>query len=169
MLTVHEGDTAIELSVADVMKYHGPGYPGGVAHAYLALQQALVSLGPVQRREVVVRTAFPGPGGRDALEMALRAVTDERYTVDSGLARPDRGVTLARYVWQFGYRGHEVTVQLRDGGFVTSEFIELGATSGRTAEQEARLVVLKQEMTDRLLAAGPGEAYETVEVQAAAS
>lgn len=162
MLTVHEAGSRIDLSFDDLMKYHGTRFPGGVAHAYRALEQALLSLGEVERREVFVRTAFPGPGGRDAIEMALRAVTDDRYFVDPELAQPQRGPTLARYVWAFTYRGRTVAVQLRDAGFVVPEFIDLGATAHRTPAQEQRLTVLKREMTDRLLAPAVHNVYEEI-------
>ena len=79
----------IRFSVADVMKYHGPGSPGGVAHAFKVLERALPLLdpdGPCERRQIVVETAFGGPGARDAFEMVTRAVTDDRYRVDPALA-----------------------------------------------------------------------------------
>ncbi|MEV0542165.1 hypothetical protein [Nocardia salmonicida] len=162
MLTVLESGTPIEISFTDLMKYHGPHFPGGVAHAYCAMRHAVAVLGPVERREVTVRTAFPGPGGRDAIEMALRAVTGDRFVVVPELAATDRGATLARYVWEFRYRDRTVLVRLRDAGFVTDEFIELGARSDRTPADDERLTVLKQEMTDRLLGGEVGEVYEEV-------
>ena len=76
---VHRMTTSIEVvdrgrlvafSVDDVMRYHGPGSPGGVAHAVKVLELALPLLdpdGPCERREIVVETAFGGPGARDAL------------------------------------------------------------------------------------------------------
>ncbi|MGW5386291.1 hypothetical protein [Nocardia sp. NPDC003963] len=162
MLTVHENGTPIEFSFADLMKYHGTEFPGGVAHAYCAMRYAVSLLGAVDRRAVTVRTAFPGPGGRDAVEMVLRAVTGDRFVVDPDLAATARGPVLARYVWEFTYGERAVAVQLRDAGFVTAEFIELGARRDRDAAADARLTVLKQEMTDRLLAAAVGEVYEEV-------
>ena len=48
----------------DMLRYHGPGSPGGVAHAYKVLERALPLLAPdapAERREIVVRTAFGGP------------------------------------------------------------------------------------------------------------
>ncbi|MGW0180193.1 hypothetical protein [Nocardia sp. NPDC003345] len=160
MLTVHESGTPLEFSFDDLMKYHGTEFPGGVAHAYCAMRHAVSLLGEVERREVTVRTAFPGPGGRDAVEMALRAVTGGRFTVDPALAAPDRGTTLARYVWEFTHRDTTVTLRLRDAGFVTAEFIALGARTDRTAADDARLRVLKSEMTARLLAGPVGGVYE---------
>jgi len=162
MLTVLESGTPIDISFTDLMKYHGPGFPGGVAHGYCAMRHAVSLFGPVERREVTVRTAFPGPGGRDAVEMVLRAVTGDRFVVVPELAATERGTTLARYVWEFTYRDRTVLLQLRDAGFVVDEFIELGARRDRTAAEDARLTVLKQEMTDRLLAGEVGQVYEEV-------
>lgn len=162
MITVYESGRPIKFTFDDLMKYHGPEFPGGVAHGYTVLRHAMSILGEVERREVQVRTAFPGPGGRDAIELVLRAVTDGRYVVDPDLAATERGGTLARYVWEFTYRDRSVTLQIRDDGLVTDEFIELGAKRDRTAAENEHLTVLKQEMTDRLLAREVGAAYEVV-------
>ncbi|GAB2672327.1 hypothetical protein [Nocardia goodfellowii] len=123
-LIVREGTTDVDFTFEELMKYHGPYFPGGVAHGFTAMRVALPLLAPVvQRREVLVRTAFRGPGGRDAVEMVLRAGTDGRYTVTPELEKPERGLVLERYVWEFGYRDATVTVQLADNGFVVEEFI----------------------------------------------
>jgi len=97
-LSVVEGGTPLAYTFDDLMKYHGPNAPGGVAHAFTVLQRALPLLGggaPVERREVEIATAHGGPGVRDAFEVVTRAVTGGRYTVDAALARPERGSTLA--------------------------------------------------------------------------
>ena len=39
----------------------------------------------LERREIELVTAFPGPGGRDAFEMVTRCVTDGRIHVDKDL------------------------------------------------------------------------------------
>ena len=39
----------------------------------------------LERREIELVTAFPGPGGRDAFEMVTRCVTDGRLHVDKDL------------------------------------------------------------------------------------
>lgn len=161
-LSVVEGGTPLVYMFDDLMKYHGPDAPGGVAHAFTVLQRALPLLGdgaPVERREVEIATAHGGPGVRDAFEMVTRAVTGGRCVVDPALARPDRGNTLADYVFRLTYRGRTVTLQVREG-FVADEFIELVNTPGRTDAEEARLVVLKREMTDRLLAVPATEVYD---------
>ena len=61
----------IAFSFEDILDYHGPGSPGGAAHAFKVLERALPLLdpdGPCERREIVVETAFGGPGARDAFD-----------------------------------------------------------------------------------------------------
>jgi hypothetical protein len=152
----------LEFSFEDLMRYHGPGSPGGVAHAFKVLELALPLLGPdsrCERREIVVGTAFGGPGARDAFELVTRAVTGDRFRVDPGLARPERGRTRERFVFRLGYRDTDVTLALREG-FVTEEFVDLARTDERNADQERRLDVLKLEMAERVLAHPAGEVYE---------
>jgi hypothetical protein len=152
----------IAFSFEDLMRYHGPGSPGGVAHAFKVLERALPLLdpsGPVERRDLLVDTAFGGPGARDAIELVTRAVTGGRYVVDPALARPERGRTLERFVFRLSYRGRAVTLLLREG-FVTDEFIDLARTDPRTNEQERKLDVLKREMAERVMAAPAAGVYD---------
>ena len=126
-LAVTDGDARLAFSIEDLMRYHGPGSPGGVAHAYKVLELALPLLepgAPPQRREIAVATAFGGPGARDAFELVLRAVTGGRYDVDPALARPERGWTRERFVFRLAYRGRTVVLGVREG-FVTEEFLTL--------------------------------------------
>lgn len=162
MLEVVDQGEMLRFEIADLMRYHGPGFPGGVAHAYKVLERALPLLGedgPAERREITVATPFAGPGARDAFELVTRAVTEGRYLVDPALARAERGVTLERYVFTLGCRGREVTLVVREG-YVTEEFVALGRTADRSPEQEARLCVLKAEMAARLLARPAKEVYD---------
>lgn len=164
-LEVLDAGRLLRFGLDDLMRYHGPGFPGGVAHGFTAMRRAwplLDPAGPPARREIRVETAFRGPGGRDAIEMVTRAVTEDRFTVSADLERPERGTTLERYVFRFHHRDRTVTVQIRDG-FVTDEFIALSRTPDRSAAQEAHLTVLKQEMADRLLAPAPEAVYDLVE------
>lgn len=69
-LAVVERGRPLSFAFADLMAHHGPGSPGGVAHAFKVLQRALPLVapdGPPERRELVVTTAFGGPGARDGL------------------------------------------------------------------------------------------------------
>jgi hypothetical protein len=152
----------IRFSFDDLMRYHGPGSPGGVAHAFKVLERALPLLepeGPCERREVVVETAFGGPGARDAFELVTRAVSGDRFHIDPALARPERGPALERLVFRLGYRQRRATLAVREG-FVTDEFIALARTERRDADQERRLDALKRAMADRVLAHPASEVYD---------
>jgi len=161
VVILDQGQT-IAFSFADLMKYHGPGSPGGVAHAFKVLERALPLLEPgraPERREITVRTAFGGPGARDAFECVLRAVTEERYSVDVALERPDLGPTRARFVFRLAYRDRAATLSLREG-FVTQEFLDLARQDENTPDQEAQLTQLKLEMADRVMSAPAADVYD---------
>ncbi|MGH3781353.1 MAG: hypothetical protein ACRDRO_12190 [Pseudonocardiaceae bacterium] len=164
-IEVSDQGSALAYTFDDVMLYHGPGSPGGVAHAVKVMERALPLLEPgglAERREIEVETAFAGPGARDGFEMVTRAVTEGRYLVDDALARPERGPTHERFVFRLGYRGRWVTVVLREG-YVGEEFIALAVMEQRTAEQENRLTVLKREMAELLLATPATEVYDVAD------
>ncbi len=156
----------IAFSFDDMMRYHGPAAPGGVAHAFKVLERALALLEPdgsPERRELTIETAFGGPGARDAFELVTRAVTDERYVVDPRLERPERGRTLERFVFRVGYRDRAVTLLVREG-WVPDEFIELARREPRTTEEDDRLAVLKREMADRVMSAPAIDVYDATDV-----
>jgi len=149
------------FSYEDMLRYHGPGSPGGVAHAFKVMERAFALLdghGPLQRREIAVATAFGGPGARDAFELITRAVTGGRYALEPELARPERGSTRERFVFRVAYRQRSVTLVLREG-FVTDEFIGL-ARRQRSPEDDARLKLLKTEMAARVMSSAAASVYE---------
>jgi hypothetical protein len=157
---IDQGRT-VAFSFEDMMGYHGPGSPGGVAHGFKVLERALPLLatnGPAERREITVRTAFGGPGARDAFELVTRAVTEGRYVVDPSLARPERGLARERFVFLLGHRDRTVTLTLREG-YVTEEFIVLTRREDRTPEEERLLGRWKLEMAERLMAAPAAQVY----------
>ena len=164
-LDVLDRGRLLSFSLDDLMKYHGPGSPGGVAQAFKILQRALPLLdpdGPCERREIKLRTAFGGPGARDAFELVTRAVTGDRYVVDQSLARPERGVTMERFVFELTYRDTTVTLIVREG-MVPDEFIELARKDGKTDDEKARFEQLKLEMVDRLMGLPADEVYDVLE------
>jgi hypothetical protein len=161
-LVVVDRGRRLAFTFVDLMRYHGPTSPGGVAHAFKVLERALPLLAPggaVERREIVVDTAFGGPGARDAFELVTRAVTEARYRVDPALARPELGTARERFVFRLAYRGRTVALTVRDG-FVRDEFIALARRDGRSAAEEARLDVLKREMAERVMAAAAEDVYD---------
>ncbi len=163
-LIVLDNDHVLKFSHNDLTQFHGTAFPGGVAHAFKAMQRALPLLDEgrsPERREIAITTPFSGIGGRDAFELVTRAVTDGRYTVDAGLERAERG-SMSRHYFEFSYRGKRVAVQVKDG-FVNEEFATLEHKPDRTTEEEARLKVLKDDMAIKLLRSPCDEVYELVD------
>jgi hypothetical protein len=162
-IVVQDQEQAIAFSFEDMMRYHGPGSPGGVAHAFKVLERALPVLEPdgiPERREITIHTPFGGPGARDAFELVTRAVTEDRYVVDPRLERPERGRALARFVFRLGYRDQTVTLVVREG-YVTDEFIDLARAPDRSPAQESHLTALKREMSDLVMSRPAVEVYDT--------
>jgi hypothetical protein len=163
-LEVTDAGRPLRFSFEDVLRYHGGGSPGGAALGFKALERALPLLDPdgaCERREIRIETAFGGPGARDAFEMVTRAATGERFVLDPALARPELGPTLDRFVFRFGYRGRTVTLVLREG-FVTPEFIGLARAERRSADEERRLVALKQDLAARVIGRRAEDVYDVV-------
>lgn len=161
-IRVRERGQTIEFSFADMMRYAGPYSPAGVATAFKVMQRAFGLLSPnepPQRRSVVVRTAFQGPGAHDGFEAVTRAVTGDRYTVDLALARPDRGRLLQSFVFEIRIGDRSATLLLRKG-FVTAEFIDLAGKPDRTEAEEARLDELKAQLAERVMASPAEDVYD---------
>jgi len=160
-VVVHERGRAIAFSFHDMLRYHGGGSPGGVAHAFKVLERALPLLeaeGAPERREITIETAFGGPGARDAFELVTRAATDERYVIDPALTRPELGRASERFVFRLAYRDRAITLAVREG-FVTEEFIDLARKESRTADEEGHLTVLKQQMADLVMSSAAAGVY----------
>ncbi len=154
--------THLAFSFADVLRYSGPGSPGGAAIGFTAMACALPRLaqdGIPERREIVIETPFGGPGARDAFELVTRAVTGDRFRLDEALVRPERGRLLERFVFRLGVGPREVTLLLREG-FVTAEFLDLARANTRDAAQELRLTLLKQQLADHVMARPADEVYD---------
>lgn len=161
-LTVLENGQPITFSFSELLKYHGFGYPGGVAHAFKVMQRAFALLDdgkPPERHELTLDTRFPGPGARDAFEMVTRMVTTGRYVVH---ARPDDADPvknwMGKYLFTWRYRGKTIEMSIKPG-HVHEEFILLAGKVVRTEAEEARLVILKNEMADRLMKLPADEIY----------
>jgi hypothetical protein len=162
MVEVCERGRRIAYSFEDLLKFHGPGSPAGVAHAYKVLERALPLLapdGPAERREIAIETAFAGPGARDAFEMVTRAVSDQRFRLEPSLARPELGRARERFVFRLAYRDRAAFLVAREG-FVTDAFIDLARTDPRTEAQERQLDAMKLELAERVMAARAEDVYD---------
>ena len=162
VLQVQEQGRPVTFSFAEMLRYSGPGSPGGVALGFKVMELAFARLEPgglVERREVVVETAFRGPGVRDACELVTRSLTEGRYLVDPARERPERGHTLETFAFRVGYRGRTVSLLLRKG-IVTDEFIRLAQADELTAEEQERFTAMKQALADQLMATPAADVFE---------
>ncbi|WP_176085711.1 hypothetical protein [Martelella sp. HB161492] len=160
-ITVCENGTELTFSFDDILAYHGGGFPGGVVHGLKAMQAAFALLDdtPPERREIGIVTAFTGPGGRDALEMVTRALTDGRLSVERSLGGRDViSDPPGPYLFRFSYRGKTAEAVIRPG-HVLEEFVTLGAKRDKSPAEIARHENLKREMADRLLPLAASEIY----------
>jgi hypothetical protein len=165
-ITVAEDGRTLRFQYDDLLRFHGGGFPGGVVHGLKAMQAAfpLLSSDPPERREIEIVTAFPGPGGRDALEAVTRALTDGRLKVDRTIGgRNVIDEPPGPYVWRFAYRGRTVVATVRPG-HVREEFVRLGAKTDRSEAEIARHEDLKREMARRILPLSADEVYEVMEI-----
>ena len=164
-ITLADHGRPVAFSFEDMIRYHGPSSPGGVAHAFKVLERALPLLGAdglPERREITVGTAFGGPGGREGDRVGHPRGDRGQVRGDPSLALPERGLALERFVFRLGHRDLTVTLILREG-HVTEEFIELSRREDRTPEDERRLAGWKLEMVDRVMAASAPEVYGIME------
>lgn len=162
-LDVLDHGDRISIGFEDLLKYHGRGFIGGVAHGFKVMQRALPLLAeraPPQRYDISILTAFPGPGARDAFEMVTRAVTGGRYTVDLECGAPDVvEAARGRYFFRFSSRETAVDLTLREG-IVREEFIALIRKGPSTRKEHDRLDWLKHDMAERILALPAEQVYD---------
>ena len=166
MITVLDNGQPHAFTFNEMLKYHGPGSPGGVAHAYLVMRRAFARLCPEippTRQNIRIETCFTGPGARDGFEMVTRAVTGGRYIVDPvyGQPYPDVG-SRNRYVFRVFHGDDMVELMIRPG-MVREEFLELGGKQNRSNDEEIHLAWLKLEMTERLMKLHPSAVYDIIE------
>lgn len=161
-IEVQEQGTALAFSFQEMLRYSGPDSPAGVALGFKVMERAFALLEPdgwVERREVVVETAFAGPGARDAFELVTRSLTDDRYVVDAGWERPERGHSLRTFCFRINYRDRTAKLLLREG-FVADEFVRLAQSPELTAEEQQRLVTMKPALAGRLMTTNAADLFE---------
>jgi len=161
-IEVQEQGAPVAFAFEEMLRFSGPGSPGGVALGFKAMEQAFAVLEPhgrVERREVVVATPFGGPGARDAWELVTRGLTEGRYIVDPALERPERGHTLKTFAFRVTYRDQTVSLLLR-AGFVSDEFVRLAQASELTGDEQRTFVAMKQGLADELMGTRAGELFE---------
>ena len=143
-IEVLEEGKLLSFRFDEMLNYHGPGFPGGVAHGFKVMQRAFPLLDDgnlLERREISFVTA-----GRYVVDKELPEAANE-------LESPG-----GRYYFRLSYRGRSVAVTLRPG-YVREEFIQLARKKGRTEAEERVLAGMKRDMAARLMAAKAEDIY----------
>jgi len=164
VIEVQENGKAVSFTFGEMLRYSGPGSPAGVALGFKLMERAFALLEPdglVERREVVVETAFRGPGARDACELVTRGLTDGRYVIEPELERPERGHTLETFAFRVGLGDRRVSLVLREG-MVTHEFVRLAQSSALSADEQHHFTEMKREVADRLMATPAASVFDEV-------
>ena len=129
IVKVVEKGVELDIPFHACVLYHGKDSIGGLSLGYRLMYWALNYLsedGEIPRREdISFKTAFPGPGLRDAVEMISRAVTAGRYEVlkEAPLCAPE-GVYGHMY-FEISLRDKTVKVALKPG-VIDDDFIQTG-------------------------------------------
>jgi hypothetical protein len=131
-IRVLDHGTELSVSFDACVAFHGRTSIGGLALGFRVMQLALADLAPgrvPERDEIRFRTAFPGPGLRDAVEMVSRAVTRGVYTVDESLAGTDAPEAPRGRLWFEVTIGDAVGIYAARDGALPADFVPVGRGS----------------------------------------
>lgn len=128
IIKIFDDGVLLEIPFSACVLFHGRDSIGGLSLGYRLLGWALNELEPnrpIERKEFSFRTAFPGPGVRDAIEMVTRAVTRGSYSVlDHAPVGAPEGV-YGRMYFEFFVNDKRLAVGLKPG-VMSNEFIQTG-------------------------------------------
>lgn len=158
-IAVIDYGTTLTIGYEDCIKYHGRTNIGGVALGFRLMQRAFTDLspaGPPDRAAVSVRTAFPGLGVRDAVEMIARTTTRAAYHLDTTMAPASAPEAVEGRFWFEVSVNDDRRTYITAPGAVGEEFITLGRVSKQrplTPVEHARWSELKEDLAARIMAA----------------
>lgn len=160
-ITIADHGTPLTIDFADCVKYHGRTSIGGVALGFRLIQHALRDMAggaTVERETISVRTAFPGLGVRDAVEMLTRASTRNAYHVDLAAAPASAPDAVAGRLWFEVSIGNQTRAYCPPHGAMGEEFIAIGRLSKQrslTDAEVARWTELKEALAALLMSLSP--------------
>lgn len=176
-ITVKDHNDIIEITYEDLLKYHGKQMLGGVA---LAFKMMLMTF-PKLCKEVPERGGFSfysgignnGKGIIDAVEMVMRVKTNEQVRLDIAYAEDKMGQIApggGRYYFEIGYQENCIKLYLKEG-IIPEEFITYSKLAHKCKteqnpmkkEDQERLLVLRQELAQSIMAARPESLFEVLE------
>ena len=156
LVRVRDQGILLEIPFEACRLYHGEDSIGGLALGFRLVAWTLHRLSPdevPERSEVSFRTAFPGPGIRDALEMTVRAVSRGAWEVlDTVPPGVPEGV-YGHFYFEMTVRGRTLCVSVKPG-VISRDFIRTGRAvkaGDRSAERLSHWVELKRELAATVL------------------
>lgn len=158
-IQIRDHGSELVVSFAACVAFHGRTSIGGLALGFRLMQLALKDLAPgrlPERDEIRFRTAFPGPGLRDAVEMVSRAVTRGVYIVDESLAGPEAPEAPRGRLWFEVTIGDAVAVYVAHDNALPADFIPVGrgAIAGTLDDAgKARWLELREGLAAAVMAA----------------
>ncbi len=164
--TICVTDHGVELEIGfdAAVLYHGKDSIGGLAAGFRLLAFALKKLCPDSvpaREDIVFKTAFPGPGVRDAVEMVTRAVSRGAWhVIDNPPVDTPEGV-YGRLYFEVSVGARTIALQIADGA-VSEEFIKTGRAvkaGAKDTETLAQWTALKVGLSQAVLSADPEKLY----------
>ena len=153
VITIFDDGVLLEIPFEACVLYHGRDSIGGLSLGFRMLEWALRHLTngiPPERKEISFRTAFPGPGLRDAVEMVTRAVTRQAYSVLDTYPNDAPEGVYGRMYFEVSVGNRTLGFQLKSG-VIPGEFIEVGRSIKKgepSLEQTKRWRALKDELSE---------------------
>lgn len=156
IIHIKDQESDLFIDFVDCITYHGRDSIGGLALGFKLMLWAISELSPhapPQRNDIQFRTAFPGPGLRDAVELIPRAYTQGRYQVIN--VAPDlapEGVYGNLY-FEIQIKQRCLKVSIKPG-IISDDFIQTGRASKKEDVSESTLKhwrELKDQLTKTVL------------------
>ena len=168
-LKIRDRTDVIEIGFDDLVKYHGRQNIGGVALAFKVLEFAFSKISPheiPQREKIEIFTAFPGTGAIDAFEMVTRAVTQDRFQLDTTFEAPQALKAVSgHFYFRISYRDHTVAVTPRRG-LIPDRFLQLGRIhkAGEASQEDTiEFQGMKEALADTLIAMNAEDIFDLIQ------
>ncbi len=127
-IKIFDDGVLLDIPFNACILFHGRDSIGGLSLGYRLLGWALKELEPdrvIERKEFAFKTAFPGPGVRDSIEMVTRAVTRGAYSVLTQAPDTAPEGVYGRMYFEFYVNDKKLAVGLKPG-VMPNEFIQIG-------------------------------------------
>jgi hypothetical protein len=160
----HQGADLV-IGHDDLLKYTGRKNIIAAALSYRVLKWMLPTLSPdrpPERRHLLFRLGFAGPGLIDCFEMATRAQSDGRLTVDPDGAPPEAPpAPSGRFYFEGTYRERGCSA-FPLPGFFPPDFVQLVCLyqeGGGTRSEQAAYLAMKEDVAATILMAADNDLF----------